>query len=51
MMLLDAGGDPHAVNALGESPLDIAARYDRREVVSFLLDHDSKVSLSQFSFI
>eukprot|EP00038_Savillea_parva_P001994 m.109131 g.109131 ORF g.109131 m.109131 type:complete len:676 (+) comp10687_c0_seq2:110-2137(+) len=43
MMLLDAGGDPHAQNALGETPLDIAARYDRREVVSFLLDHDNEV--------
>jgi len=43
MMLLDAGGDPHATNALGETPLDVAARYDRREVVSFLLDHDDKV--------
>ena len=43
MMLLDAGGDLHHRNASGDTPLDIAARLDRREVVSFLIDHDNTV--------
>lgn len=43
MMLLDAGGDLHHKNASGDTPLDIAARLDRREVVSFLIDHDNTV--------
>jgi len=43
MMLLDAGADLHHKNAKGDAPLDIAARLDHREVVSFLIDHDQTV--------
>lgn len=43
MMLLDAGGDLHHKNIAGDTPLEIAARLDRREVVSFLIDHDHSV--------
>ena len=43
MMLLDAGGNLQHRTASGDTPLDIAARLDRREVVSFLIDHDNTV--------
>lgn len=33
----------HARNLDGDTPLDIAVRFNRQEVVSFLLDHDLSV--------
>ena len=43
MLLIDNGADVHAVTHDGDTPLDIAARFNRREVVSFLLDNDPSV--------
>eukprot|EP00039_Didymoeca_costata_P026201 m.15254 g.15254 ORF g.15254 m.15254 type:complete len:666 (+) comp5331_c0_seq2:450-2447(+) len=43
MMLLDANASPHQPNKAGETPLDIAARYNMLEIVSFLIDHDKSV--------
>jgi ankyrin repeat protein len=43
MMLVDHGADVHLKNNDNDAPLDIAVRYNRQEVVSFLLDHDLSV--------
>eukprot|EP00051_Salpingoeca_urceolata_P002668 m.51964 g.51964 ORF g.51964 m.51964 type:complete len:663 (+) comp12259_c0_seq1:485-2473(+) len=44
MLLLDAGGDCQLKTSDGDSALDVAARHDRREVVSLLLHHDPSIT-------
>ena len=39
MLLLDRLADCDVVNAEGDSPLTVAARYDRKQVVSLLCNH------------
>eukprot|EP00043_Microstomoeca_roanoka_P012083 m.116017 g.116017 ORF g.116017 m.116017 type:complete len:682 (+) comp15385_c0_seq3:196-2241(+) len=46
MMLLDSGADVHAHNDAGDTPLDIAVRFNREDVASFLLNHDISVTSS-----
>lgn len=46
MMLIDHDADVHIKNEDGDCPLDIAARFNREEVVSFLLNHDISVTKS-----
>lgn len=43
MLLVDYGANAHAVTAGGDTALDIAARFNRHEVVTFLLDHDISI--------
>lgn len=49
MMLLDATVSPNQANKAGETPLDVAAKYNMLEIVSFLVDHDKSVISSTSS--